>query len=558
MNNENDFKVVYLPAGTNYKSKESIIRIRKVEKWNDFRFKTHAICNIVTDVGIDYEFPIKIAISTLMMGAEIEKQLNFEGFSGLGNVLEAMGNVNKEFELARGMIFYSMLNSLEDYKDLILTFGVKKTHRILKSLHDVVYLNEFSTVSKKDKTEVYLKEFLNCSAFNLSFIRNSEGYFAFKNAGDIVRALENEVLDYISNELNLSFKLDGFANEHSLNLKYDSKGIIPKRINILIGENGFGKSQTINHFIKAAADIKGGNFKMTDPKKKSGRPLINRIRAFVMPGEVGGTYPNQHPNLKIDYKKIYVGKGGSQQERQLKDALISLARNLQLIGNRTMFDVFCMSLDTVIPSQSIFISLKDNTSIPLWKLDGALGEERTLRTWESIVDDLNPLIMKNEQYHPMSSGQLVFFKFALLALSSIANGTFVLIDEPETHLHPNFISGFISLLDDILERTGSLALIATHSPYLVREVTREQVHVFKVINGNISIFNPRLKTFGANVSDISDFVFEDNIRNSLSEKLIKNASIRDRSYEQMKEMFFDELPVEMLHHLKRKLSKGDN
>jgi predicted ATPase len=554
---ENDYKVVYLPTRINYESNKYLIRIRKVEKWNDFRFKTHAICNIITDVGIDYEFPIKIAISTLMMDSKIESELNFEKFSGLGNVLEATSNVNKEFELSGGMIFFSMLNSLEDYKDIISTFGVKETQRILKSLNDVVYLNEYSTATKNERSAHYLQEFLDCSAFNLSFIRNSEGYFAYRNAGDIVRGLENEVLDYISNELNLSFKLDGFANEHLLNLKYDSKGVIPKRINILIGQNGLGKSQTINHFIKAAANIKSDNFKMTDPQNDSGRPLINRIRAFVMPGEVAGTYPNQHANLKIDYKKIYVGKVGAQQERQLKDALISLVRNLQLIGNRSMFDLFCESLDNVIPFENIYISLKDSTNIPLWKLDGALGEEHTLRTWERIVDDLNPMIKKNEQYHPMSSGQLVFFKFALLALSNIANGTFVLIDEPETHLHPNFISGFISLLDDILERTGSLALIATHSPYLVREVTREQVHVFKIIDGNISIFKPRLKTFGANVSDISDFVFEDNIKNNLSEKLISNAFKLNRSYEEMKDVFFDELPVEMLHHVKDKLSKGD-
>ncbi|PKE27474.1 hypothetical protein CWS43_26625 [Rahnella sp. AA] len=558
MNDENDYKVVYFPGGMNYESKKPLIRIGKVEKWNDFRFKTHAICNIQTGVGKNYEFSIKIAISTLMMESKVESELNLEKFSGLGNVLEAMSNVDKEFELSGGMIFFSMLNSLEDYKDIISTFGVKETQRILKSLNDVVYLNEFSTTTKKEKSVYYLKEFLDCSAFNLSFIRNSEGYFAFRNAGDVVRGLENEVLDYISNELDLNFKLDGFANVHSLNLKYDSKGIIPKRINILIGQNGLGKSQTLNHFIKAAANIKSGDFKMTDPQNGSGRPLINRIRAFVMPGEVVGTYPNQYANLKIDYKKIYVGKAGAQQERQLKDALISLARNLQPIGNRTMFDLFCMSLDNVIPFERIYISLKDGTTIPLWKLDGALGEENSLRTWERILDDLNPMIKKNEQYHPMSSGQLVFFKFALLSLSNIANGTFVLIDEPETHLHPNFISGFISLLDDILERTGSLALIATHSPYLVREVTREQVHVFKIIDGNISIFNPRLKTFGANVSDISDFVFEDNIKNNLSEKLIRNAYKLNRSYEEMKNDFFDELPVEMLHHVKDKLSKGEN
>ncbi|HDG1711444.1 TPA: AAA family ATPase, partial [Kluyvera ascorbata] len=422
-------------------------------------------------------------------------------------------------------------------------------HNILKSMNDIVYLNEFRTEINDDSISQYVNEFLNSSAFNLSFIRNSEGYFAFRNAGDVIRGLDNESLSYISNKLVLTFKLDCFNNEHEVSLNYNPNGLIPKRINILIGENGLGKSQTINHFIKAAANIRGGSHKMVDPQNLSGRPVINRIRAFVMPGEVSGTYPNQHANLKIDYKKIYVGKGGYQQERQLKDALVSLARDNTLIGNRTMFDVLCMSLDKVIPVKTIFISLSDDTKIPLWKLDGSLGEEMMLRTWERIVDDVSPLICSNNDYYPLSSGQLVYFKFALLALSNIANGTFVIIDEPETHLHPSFISGFISLLDDILERTGSLALIATHSPYLVREVTREQVHVFKCDAGYVHITPPRLKTFGANISDISDFVFDDNIQNKLSEKLIKNAMGNNKTYQQLKTELYEELPVEMLHHI---------
>ncbi|MHC5791870.1 AAA family ATPase, partial [Streptococcus pyogenes] len=86
-----------------------------------------------------------------------------------------------------------------------------------------------------------------------------------------------------------------------------------------------------------------------------------------------------------------------------------------------------------------------------------------------------PTIAGQDDEYPLSSGQLSFFKFALLACLHIENGSFVLLDEPETHLHPSMISDFITLLDNILERTGSYALIATHSTYFVREVAREQV-----------------------------------------------------------------------------------
>ncbi|HCD5047536.1 TPA: hypothetical protein NBS84_005070, partial [Klebsiella pneumoniae] len=237
-----------------------------------------------------------------MMDTKSEPNLDFESFIGLGNVLDMLHNDGEEFKLSGGLIFFSMLNSLEDYKKLISIFGVHESHKILKSMNDIVYLNEFRTDLNNDSISQYIKEFLSSSAFNLSFIRNSEGYFAFRHAGDIIRGLDNESLSYISNRLNLNFKLECFDNEHEVSLNYHPNGLIPKRINILIGENGLGKSQTINHFIKAAANIKGGTHKMVDPQNPSGRPVINRIRAFVMPGEVSGTYPNQHANLKIDYK----------------------------------------------------------------------------------------------------------------------------------------------------------------------------------------------------------------------------------------------------------------
>ncbi|HAN1923036.1 TPA: ATP-binding protein, partial [Escherichia coli] len=133
-------------------------------------------------------------------------------------------------------------------------------------------------------------------------------------------------------------------------------------------------------------------------------------------------------------------------------------------------------------------------SIPLTQLKNSWNEEKQLDIWSNIEDNVEPRIAGDEGVYPMSSGQLSYFKFALLACLYIENGSFVLLDEPETHLHPKLISDFVTLLDNILERTGSFAIIATHSVYFVREVTREQVHVFKRdANKLIHILSPRLK-----------------------------------------------------------------
>lgn len=73
----------------------------------------------------------------------------------------------------------------------------------------------------------------------------------------------------------------------------------------------------------------------------------------------------------------------------------------------------------------------------------------------------------------------------------IENGSLLLIDEPETHLHPNFISLIISALHKILTATGSYSIISTHSVYIVREVPQDQVIILERGEKNNVVQNNR-------------------------------------------------------------------
>lgn len=135
------------------------------------------------------------------------------------------------------------------------------------------------------------------------------------------------------------------------------------------------------------------------------------------------------------------------------------------------------------------------------------AEQRVLERFASIDVKKEPTRVVAGEGYPLSSGEISFLKFAAQLSLHIENGS-LLLDEPETHLHPNFISRFVSLLDGLLEATGSAAIIATHSAYFVREVFREQVTVFSVDNDNmVRVQRPKLRAFGADVGAISYFVF---------------------------------------------------
>lgn len=153
--------------------------------------------------------------------------------------------------------------------------------------------------------------------------------------------------------------------------------------------------------------------------------------------------------------------------------------------------------------------------------------------------------------YPLSSGEISFLKFAAQASLHIENGSLLLLDEPETHLHPNFISRFVSLLDGLLEATGSAAIIATHSAYFVREVFREQVTVLSVDSENIvTAQHPKLRTFGADVGAISYFVFGEDEPSRLAEEVERRLIGNGVPWPQVYESYKDELSLEMLNGLR--------
>ncbi|MEF1256377.1 AAA family ATPase [Vibrio sp. M260112] len=512
------------------------------EGWNDFKYKTHGL--FVVKLEDD-----QIISGSVLIAVQDQSENDDISYTGLGNQITSISDKN-----AKADFFFSLLPSIGEYRNIVRDVGVPMASKILNSLNDLVYTNE------QEKDAPWLEGAQNSEVFQKSFMRNSEPFFAFYNAGDILKGLDFENLDYISNTLNLKFKLDGFLNEHELELRFGNSDLVPKRINILIGENGLGKSQSLNHFVRAALQQRQYLDELIDPTSESKRPMISRLLAIGTPGETTNTYPTDSiKNPKLHYRRLLLTRNSrSKTSRTIGKSIVQLARMDDSISNLERWDIFIEAIKSTLPIDKLRVPLaKDfegRESVSLKKLHSGWNEERRLQIWANISDNVEPTIAGEDGEYPLSSGQLSFFKFALLACLHIENGSFVLLDEPETHLHPSMISDFITLLDNILEKTGSYALIATHSAYFVREVTREQVHVFKKFNNEeIQILNPRLKTFGANIGDISHFVFDEDYGNSLSQKVIRKANIKNLSYDDIKKKYGSILPTEMLQSIKVKL-----
>jgi hypothetical protein len=251
---------------------------------------------------------------------------------------------------------------------------------------------------------------------------------------------------------------------------------------------------------------------------------------------------------------------------------VQLSRNEELIGQFRRWELFRESINVLKDCDKILIPLKDSITVgssnlievnnryyyPLLKL-GRGGEQESLEVFSLIISNANPVNYINGGVFPLSSGQLAFIKFVVQACLFIENGSLVLLDEPETHLHPNFISDFVRILNKLLSLTGSFSIIATHSAYFVREVPKTQVHVFKENKEikSVDILRPTLNTFGADVGALSYFVFEDEITNGLINELITAFNQSNSPKAVLLNTLKSELPAEVIMYLRRKLNIGD-
>lgn len=525
---------------------DSEIKISAVSSvWNDFTYKIRCEFRVLSkESGASHSGDMLIGIlapKNIKGGAAKDFMADYRSLQSAVELL----NENNTPKSSDSIRFFTMLPNMNSYRKLVDALGPEETQKFLSAVNDLVYF--------KDKSCDWFTDATDSDVFSLGFMRNSEAFFAYSNADSLIDGVEEEIFSGISQNLHLQYSLEGFENQHQIKLIYDSKSCIPKRINVLIGKNGLGKSQALRSFCRASLQYQDKNISIID-SNSSNRPMINRLLAIATPGETQNTFPPERKKTqKLFYRRLSLTRNSkTKTTRSVNELLVQLARSDERIGNALRWNLFCKSIATVLPLDNIVVTLKDKRVIPIKYLNKFGGEQDSLTCWAGVDPKSEPRIRHSTDLHQLSSGQLTFFKFSLLCCLYIENGSFVLLDEPETHMHPNMISDFVELLDTLLQETGSLALIATHSAYFVREVSREQVHIFSTNeNNSISITSPRLRTFGADVESISQFIFNENIENRLTEKIFKQ--VKHMSFEQVEKLLKNELSMAALMEIKDRL-----
>ena len=102
----------------------------------------------------------------------------------------------------------------------------------------------------------------------------------------------------------------------------------------------------------------------------------------------------------------------------------------------------------------------------------------------------------------LSSGEKQLFLRALSLKFLNVNNSIILIDEPEISLHPRWQRKIINVYENIGE--NNQLIIATHSPHIIGNVTKEQIRILKRDKEGIKVMNYEEldETYGRTVESI--------------------------------------------------------
>jgi hypothetical protein len=107
----------------------------------------------------------------------------------------------------------------------------------------------------------------------------------------------------------------------------------------------------------------------------------------------------------------------------------------------------------------------------------------------------------------LSTGHKIVANIVVQLAARLRHRSLVLIDEPETHLHPPLLAALLRSIQRILDRYDSFAIVATHSPVVLQEVPAANVHVLVRFGDQSTVERPEVETYGENVGEITRHVF---------------------------------------------------
>ncbi|WOI21626.1 AAA family ATPase [Nonlabens ulvanivorans] len=147
-------------------------------------------------------------------------------------------------------------------------------------------------------------------------------------------------------------------------------------------------------------------------------------------------------------------------------------------------------------------------------------------------------------FRTLSSGHKIVLLTLVRLVDTVEERSLVLLDEPETHLHPPLLSAFMKALSNLLRQRNAVAIIATHSPVVLQEVPKSCVWKFSRVGTYSKAERLSIESYGENLGTLTREVFGFEVTDSGFHKLISEVVKGNYTYNEVHKKFNGELGLE--------------
>jgi predicted ATP-dependent endonuclease of OLD family len=309
-------------------------------------------------------------------------------------------------------------------------------------------------------------------------------------------------------------------------------------IHVLIGRNGVGKTTILNNMVKSVIDKNAETSEvgmmLCKPNRWREIPLAEDYFSSISSVSFSAfdpfVPPQNRPDRSLGTCYFYIGlkKNDDEETNELK--------NIELLRSDFVNSLaICFGLES--KKQRWLRAIKTLES------DENFAEMRLTR-----LGDLERISeVKKSAYNlvaRMSSGHTIVLLTLTNLIETIEEKTLVLIDEPESHLHPPLLSAYTRALSDLLVDRNAVAIIATHSPVVLQEVPRNCVWKLERTRNEGKAYRPENETFGENVGILTREVFGLEVTKSGFHALLAESVRSGKSFDEIIALYNNQLGFE--------------
>lgn len=397
--------------------------------------------------------------------------------------------------------FFS-LGQEEEYYENMLRLLPQEHRNVLEALNDVVVKPQL------------LDEIETVSGFRNSLIRFNEAKICLRDGLAILEQQQRER----GYKFTYSGEIPGANDSVTINVDLQPKDNVPGRVLAIIGHNGVGKTQFLAKLARDLATtqrVSQQTKNQVESAFKPARPLFSRIIALSFSAFDRFTKPEPKEFFSYIYCGVRDDSGGVSRK-----ALE--AKHLQYLKR-------IQDHNREIHWQSHIANIMDisNSAVSI----------------VNTIDELEKGLVPS-----MSSGQSILTYFISAALAYLKEGSLILFDEPEMHLHPNAVALLMQSLQALLNEYDSYAIIATHSPVVIQEVPRKRVIRFERAGNITSAYPLDQESFGENIAELTRLVFETVEIPNFYKQTLKTLAEK-YSFDEVSKMFDDQLSLHATAYL---------